>query len=121
MKDIRIDPNLIARCGLYCGACGKFQKGSCPGCHENSKASWCKPRSCCNESGFASCADCKTVQDPRACPKFDSVIANLFGLVFNSDRAACIAKLRDLGPDAYAAFMASHRLQSLPRRGPKPI
>lgn len=120
MEDIRIDPNLIARCGLYCGACGKFKKGSCPGCRENTKASWCKVRSCCNDSGYSSCADCANPRDPSDCRKFNNVIANLFGLVFNSNRNACITKIRELGPEKYAAYMAAHRLVSLPRRGPQP-
>jgi len=117
MEAIRTDPKLIARCGLYCGACRRFLKGSCPGCHENAKAGWCKVRSCCQEHGYASCASCETHQDPLACRKFDNVIAKLFGLIFKSNRAACVAKLRALGPDGYAAFMATRRLQSLPRRG----
>jgi hypothetical protein len=120
-EDIRIDPKLIARCGLYCGACGKFQRRLCPGCEQNSKANWCKLRSCCNDAGYGSCADCKLMEDPRACPKFNNLIAKVFGLIFNSDRAACIVKLKQLGPAEYAVFMASHRLQSLPRRGPKPV
>lgn len=117
---VRVDPSLIARCGLYCGACGRFLKGSCPGCRENTRAGWCKVRSCCGEHGHASCADCGDPQDPRDCRKFNNPIARLFGLVFNSDRAACVERLRELGPDRYAAFMASRRLQSLPRRGPQP-
>jgi hypothetical protein len=120
MEDVRTDPQLIARCGLYCGACGRFRKGRCPGCSENTKASWCKVRSCCGEHGYASCAECATPKDPRACRKFNNLIARLFGLVFNSDRAVCIERIRRLGPDGYAAFMATHRLQSLPRRGPRP-
>jgi len=121
MEAIRNDPNLIARCGLYCGACRRFLKGSCPGCHQNAKAGWCKVRSCCQEHGYASCADCETRQDPRACGKFNNVIAKLFGLVFNSNRAACVDKIRALGPEQYAAFMSGRRLQSLPRRGPQPV
>ncbi len=120
MDTIRADIDLIAHCGLYCGACPKFLKGRCPGCRQNSKASWCKVRSCCQEHGYATCADCGTHEDPRTCRKFDNAIAKLFGLVFNSNRAACIAKIRLLGPLPYAEFMASHRLQSLPRRGPQP-
>ena len=49
---------LVARCGLYCGACGSYLKGRCPGCRENVKATWCKVRACCGEHSYASCADC---------------------------------------------------------------
>ncbi len=121
VTEARADRNLIARCGLYCGACGKFTKGKCPGCAENTKASWCKVRSCCGERGYASCADCTSPKDPRACAKFNNPIARLFGVIFNSDRAACIGKIREIGPEGYAAFMAARGLQALPRRGRRPV
>jgi hypothetical protein len=120
MEAIRTDVALIARCGLYCGACRRLLKGSCPGCHQNTKAGWCKVRSCCQERGYGSCAGCATHPDPRACRKFNNPIAKVFGLVFNSNRAACVDKIRALGPEAYAAFMASRRRQSMPRRGSQP-
>jgi hypothetical protein len=120
MEAIRVDTSSIARCGLYCGACRRFLKGSCPGCHQNAKAGWCKVRSCCQEHDYASCANCEEHQDPRDCRKFNNVIAKLFGLLFNSNRAGCVDKIRALGPEQYAAFMAARRLQSLPGRGPQP-
>ncbi len=107
---------LVARCGLYCGACGRYLKGRCPGCRENAKAGWCKVRSCCAEHSYASCADCTEHLDPAGCARFDNFIARLFGLVFNSNRRACVLKIRELGPQGYAAFMAAERRQSLPRR-----
>ena len=42
MKEIVADPKLVAYCGLYCGACGAYLRGRCPGCIENYKATWCK-------------------------------------------------------------------------------
>lgn len=39
----------VAYCGLYCGACKSHRKGKCPGCRENSKATWCEIRKCCQE------------------------------------------------------------------------
>lgn len=117
MDPIPTDTKLIARCGLYCGSCGKFLRGRCPGCHGNEKASWCKIRNCCTEHSYASCADCTIFTDPVACAKLNNLLGRLFGLIFNSNRAACIAKIRELGPDGFAAFMATRRLQSLPRRG----
>lgn len=38
MKQVVADPNLVAYCGLYCGACGAYLKERCPGCHSNAKA-----------------------------------------------------------------------------------
>ena len=42
MKEIVADTNLIGYCGLYCGACKRYLKDKCPGCHKNEKAAWCK-------------------------------------------------------------------------------
>lgn len=119
MPEIRADRQLVARCGLYCGACGSYLKGRCPGCAGNEKASWCKVRSCCAEHQYGSCADCGEHEDPLQCGRFDNFFARVIGVVLNSDRAACIAKIRELGPDGYAAFMAERRRQTLPRRGPR--
>jgi len=115
MKEITADPNLVAYCGLYCGACGAYLKGRCPGCHANAKATWCKVRTCCIEEEYASCADCTQHRDPKTCRKFNNPIARLFGLVFRSDRAACIGQIRTLGRDGHATDMAMRRRQSLPR------
>jgi hypothetical protein len=114
-----LQPNreLVAYCGLYCGACRSYRKGRCPGCHGNDKATWCKVRACCREHGHSSCADCKDHVDPATCTHFNTFFAKLFGVVFNSDRRACIVQIRDKGIDEHAAFMAHRRRQSLPRRG----
>ncbi|MBI5543343.1 MAG: DUF3795 domain-containing protein [Deltaproteobacteria bacterium] len=116
MKDIVQDPKLIARCGLYCGACPSYRKGRCPGCRENAKASWCKVRTCCAEHRYESCADCQEHPDPKTCPKFHNFIARTIGWVLNSDRRACIYKIREVGREGFAAFMTERKLQSLPRR-----
>jgi hypothetical protein len=117
MKEITTDGNLVAYCGLYCGACGSYLKGRCPGCHENAKVGWCKVRSCCIEHSYPSCADCKQFADPSQCAKFDNFIAKIFALVFNSNRRACVLKIRELGVEGYAAHMAGLGRQSLPRKG----
>lgn len=116
MNEIVADKNLVAYCGLYCGACGSYLKGRCPGCHENTKAKWCKIRTCCVERSFASCADCTEFSDPNACAKFNNLIARLFGVLFNSNRQACVLKIREIGLDGYAALMTELERQSLPRR-----
>lgn len=117
MKDIVANPDLVARCGLYCGACRTYLKGRCPGCRENAKAGWCKIRGCCAERSYATCADCTEHPDPATCPKFNNLIARVFGVVFNSDRAACVRKIRGLGVEGFAAHMSAEKRQSLPRRG----
>jgi hypothetical protein len=115
MKPIIADVGLVAHCGLYCGACGSYRRGRCAGCHDNQKATWCKVRSCCTENGYASCADCRTVVDPRDCKKFNNVISKLFGLIFRSDRRACIVQIQELGPHAHAEIMAARQTQSIRR------
>jgi hypothetical protein len=113
MKEVTADKNLIAYCGLYCGACKKYLAGSCPGCHENNKASWCNIRSCNIEHGYSSCADCKEFTNPMDCKKFNNFISKIFALVFKSNRAACIAKIRESGYDGFAKYMAENGLQSI--------
>ena len=94
----------IAACGLFCGNCRKFGKGSCPGCRPNEKASWCKVRACCIEHGWQSCAEC-TLMPPQTCKKFDNFIAKVFQVVFRSDRRGCVERIREVGQEAFAAEM----------------
>jgi hypothetical protein len=111
------DPALVASCGLYCGACRSYLKGRCPGCHGNVKATWCKVRACCAEGQLASCAECAEHRDPVTCRKFNNLIARVIGIVLNSDRRACVLKIRELGLEGFAGFMAKRGRHTLPRRG----
>ncbi len=113
MKEIVSNPDMVAYCGLYCGACGSYLKEKCPGCHENTKAGWCKIRVCCEENQYQTCADCKEYDDPRKCGKFSNLMSKLFALIFRSDRAACIANIRELGVQDYADKMAGLKQQSI--------
>jgi hypothetical protein len=115
MKPIVADKSLVAYCGIYCGACKKYLSGSCPGCHENEKASWCKVRSCCMENGYASCAGCIEFSNPMDCKKFNNFFSKFFALIFRSDREAGISKIKDSGYEEYAAFMASNKLPVIRR------
>ncbi len=116
MKEITTDSKLVAYCGLYCGACGAYRRGRCPGCHENVKAKWCKIRTCCLDNGYLSCADCKQFSDPSQCAKFDNFLGKIFAIIFNSNRRACILKIRELGVEGYAEHMTGLGRQSLPRK-----
>lgn len=113
MKGIAVDESVIAFCGLYCGACGKYLKGKCPGCMKNEKATWCGVRSCCLENEYRSCADCKTFDDPDDCKKFDNFFARVFGFIFRSDRRACICMISDKGYTQFAEYMAKEGLQTI--------
>ncbi len=116
MRQLVADANLVARCGLYCGACRSYLKGKCPGCHDNAKAKWCKVRSCCMEHSYDTCADCEKHADPKECALFNNAIAKVFGLLFNSNRQACIFKIKELGTEGFANHMTELKRQSLPRR-----
>lgn len=77
-----INVNLVAKCGLYCGNCGKFKNGKCAGCEANTKATWCKTRTCCMENGFSTCAVC-TLTNPSECKMFNNFVSNIFSVIFN--------------------------------------
>jgi len=116
VKEIVADRALVAYCGLYCGACGKYLRGDCTGCGHNEDASWCKVRRCCHEAEIESCAGCKTCDDVRACPKFNNWISRTIGFFLRSDRAACIAAIKELGYEGFAEKMAKEKRQSIRRR-----
>lgn len=113
MKEITANPELVAYCGLYCGACKRYLKGKCPGCHDNIKASWCKIRQCCIENGYSSCALCHDYSDPQECAKFNNFISKIFGLLFRSDRRACIMQIKTLGLKGHADDMASSKRHTI--------
>jgi hypothetical protein len=115
MTAIKVDAGLVAYCGLYCGACKSYLKEKCKGCHENSTATWCKVRSCCTGKQIKSCAECTEFPDSRACEKFNNFMSKLFGLMFKSDRAACIAQIRQLGLEGHAKAMAEMGAQTIKR------
>lgn len=115
MKDIISNHQLVAYCGLYCGACKRYLNTKCSGCHDNDKASWCKIRSCCKKNQYLSCAECSEYPDPNNCKKFNNVISKIFELIFQSNRAACIKKIKETGVEGYAEYMGNKRLQSIKR------
>ncbi len=113
MKEIVADSELVAFCGLYCGACRAYLKGKCPGCHDNVKASWCKVRTCCLEASYPSCAACAEFSDPKECGKFHNFISRIIGFVLRSDRGACVAQIRQKGIEGHATEMAANRRQTI--------
>ncbi len=112
-KQITSDVKLIAFCGLYCGACRSYLKGKCPGCVENTKATWCQIRSCCIENNYKSCADCKQFSNVNECKKYNNFIAKIFGFVFRSNRAACITLIKEKGYDGFAGYMTNNKLMTI--------
>jgi hypothetical protein len=113
MREVKADTALVAYCGLYCGACGAYLKEKCQGCHENEKASWCKIRLCVKDKGILSCAECKDFSDPKECKKFNNLMSKLFGLLFKSDRAACIKQIKALGLEGHSKKMAGSKTHTI--------
>ena len=115
MQEIVADAKLVAYCGLYCGACQKYRKGRCPGCRENEKATWCKVRGCCLEHDYVTCADCTIMNDVADCSAYNNFMAKLFGLIFRSDRPACIRLIQAQGVESFATEMAKRETMSVKR------
>lgn len=102
MGGIVKDKNLVAACGLYCGACRAFLKGNCPGCAKNIKAEkWCKVKLCCRENSYKSCSDCKEHPNPDNCIKFNNIFSQIFKIIFRSNRKRCIEVIREKGYENY--------------------
>ena len=113
MTEVVADSKMIACCGLYCGACKRYLKGGCPGCTDNVKATWCKIRTCCLEAQHASCADCGEYSDPNDCRKFNNLFSRAVSFLLRSDRQACIKRIQNVGPEAYAEEMAAEKRVTL--------
>ena len=112
--EIVADVNLIARCGLYCGACDRYLEGKCPGCGGNEKATWCQVRSCNGEKGSSSCAECDEFGSPLDCKKYNNLLSKVIGFFRKSDRSRCIAMIKEKGQEEYAAHMARNRIRTFP-------
>ncbi|HQO39776.1 MAG TPA: DUF3795 domain-containing protein [Spirochaetota bacterium] len=108
--------NRIAFCGLYCEECGRYERGKCPGCSMNEKATWCAVRKCCLENDYDSCADCTTFASAMDCRKFNNPVSKIFGFIFNSDRGKCIAYIKKNGYPAYAEQMDKLGRMSMKRK-----
>lgn len=118
MKQITADEKLVAKCGLYCGACGAYLKGRCPGCAGNGKAAWCKVRACCGERNYGSCAECADFERYEDCGKLNNLISRVISLFTRSDRPASLARIKKAGRAAYAAEMAAARTHAVKRGRP---
>ncbi len=113
MKQIIADSSLVAACGLYCGACKAYLKNKCPGCEKNIKATWCKPKKCCKENDYATCAACTKTDSIDDCKEFNSFVAKIFSLIFRSDRKACIERIKEIGVENFAVEMADKKMQTI--------
>ncbi len=73
-KEIIIDKNLIAACGLYCGVCKFYLQNKYPSCKDNIKAEkGCKIKTCVKNNNFITFADCdksKNIESLKKMSKF---------------------------------------------------
>eukprot|EP00727_Mastigamoeba_balamuthi_P005261 m51a1_g14733 hypothetical protein (563) ;mRNA; r:234482-236480 len=115
------DPELVAMCGLYCGACRSHLSGRCPGCARNESATWCGIRRCVQSHGWKSCADCTLHEDLHDCPDFHNAISRVIGYCLGSDRFACCARIHEIGREAFAHEMAAKNAQTIPKKSWNPL
>ncbi len=115
MKKIIADKNLIAYCGLYCGACPRYLKGKCPGCRENEKAAWCKIRTCNRDNSYESCADCKLMAF-ESCKLNHNFMSRFFAVIFGSNRDACIIRIKEVGYEKFAEEMTTLGSHTIKRK-----
>lgn len=105
IKNVAIqNPELVAYCGLYCGTCKSYRKGKCPGCAKNTKASWCKIRTCNIKHEFANCTEC-TLLNRVDCKKLNNPIGKVFEFVFRTDRLKSLQYIEKEGCKAYSQKM----------------
>ncbi len=114
MKPVENNAELIAGCGLYCGACRKHLSGKCPGCRENESASWCKIRKCVYGQGFRTCAECG--MNVTECKVYSNFMAKVFAFIFRSDRPACIRFIKEHGEQAFAEEMTQRKCQTIKKK-----
>jgi len=109
-KQITKDENLIAYCGLYCGACPSFTSGKCDGCRGDSEKSavvykQCQVKPCCTENGFFTCADCTIYASVKNCKKYNPLLLKIASWIESSDRSKAIEMIKTKGRAEFAAYM----------------
>ena len=109
-KQINKDENLIAYCGLFCGACPHRTAGKCDGCRGNSEKSAalykaCQVKPCCGENEFFTCADCTIYACVKECKKYNPLLLKIASRVECSDRSKAIEMIKSKGRAVFLAFM----------------
>lgn len=100
------NPELVASCGLYCGTCKRYLADKCQGCAKNTKATWCKIRTCNIEQGYSNCSDC-TLTERNSCKKLNNPIGKVFEFIFRTDRLTSLQFIQEKGSKVYSQKMCS--------------
>jgi|TergutMp193P3_1026864.scaffolds.fasta_scaffold252214_2 hypothetical protein len=101
---------LIAYCGIYCGACPSYTSGKCEGCRSKSakssvKYKKCEVKPCCVENGFFTCADCTIYASTKECKKYNPLLLKIASRIEGSDRSKAIEMIKEKGCAEFTAFM----------------
>ena len=115
-NEIEASENLVAYCGLYCGACKRYLNWKCPWCPKNEKATWCSVRSCCMQNWHWTCADCQIYKEINDCKMFNNFFSKLFGFIFHSDRKACIERIKEIWKSEFAKEMAEKKSHTIKKK-----
>ena len=113
---------LVSYCGLYCGACSAYQKGTCMGCKGDSPNCGigyrkCKVRPCCIEKGYSTCAECKEHPSVQKCKDFNPMLMRVGCFVTRTSRAKGIEMIQEKGTQAFMDLLASKKWVVIKLRG----
>ena len=59
---MNLKPELLGKCGFYCGTCPTYINGNCNGCIEEHMEGDCFTRDCVIEKGIDACGLCAKLQ-----------------------------------------------------------
>ena len=109
-EQTKINENLIAYCGIYCGACPSYKSGDCEGCRAKSEKSSvrykaCAVKPCCIENEFFTCADCTIYASTKECKKYNPFLLKIASWVEKTDRSKAIEMIKIKGLAETVAFM----------------
>jgi hypothetical protein len=67
------------------------------------------------DNNLESCADCTTIK-LMDCRKYNNFISKAFGFIFNSDRSACITRIKEIGYEDFSVEMANSKKQTIRKK-----
>ena len=110
--------NLVAYCGLYCGACPIYSKGKCTGCKApNSTIHYkpCKVKPCCVKNDYSTCAECNKHQSMDECKDYNPLFIRFSQFITQTSRKKGIEMIKSDGEKAFADFMADKKWFNMKR------
>jgi hypothetical protein len=117
---MELNENLVAYCGLYCGACPIYLKGKCKSCKDpNSDVHYksCKVRPCCTKNEYSTCAECNKYQSIDYCKDYNPLFLRFSQFLTQTSRKKGIEKIKNDGAKAFLEFMANRKWFNMKRKG----